>query len=80
MKNTNEGTSISINAAVHVGAIKIFPGAVITIPASNSISGPIDIIFGEDVMHLAENASLSNCTMEVVGDQLQITPLGELAE
>ena len=81
MENLNGNNFVlDNNSSVHASSIVIQSGSRITVPAGSSINGLTNIIFGEGVLHLEEGDSLSNCTMEVVGDQLQITPLGELAE
>jgi len=77
----NNVANIAINGAVNAESIRINPGSILTILAEGSINGPLDILFGENVMHLDADAVLNNCTIEVAGDQLQITQLeGALVE
>lgn len=86
MNNLNENNianpiaNTTINGAVNAASIQIHPGAMLTIPAGGSIHAPLDILFGEHTMHLDADAVLSNCTIAVAGDQLQIEQLeGALA-
>jgi len=61
------------DVGIHIPTITIQPGFNLTI--KSTIEGPMDIIYGDHTMHIEEVNSLSNCTIEMVGDTLDITPL-----
>lgn len=70
------GANLTFNADVSaVHTIIIQPGSTITVAGQGSITGPTDLIFGNNTMHIEEGESLTHCTIEMIGDDLNITPL-----
>lgn len=74
------GKALVLEGDVNVPTITIQPGVIMTVDQS-SISGPVDLIFGDQTLHIAAGHSLTHCTIEMVGDSLNITSLdGDILE
>jgi hypothetical protein len=73
---TGNGATVTVNGNVSAHTITIQHGSTLTID-QGSITGPLDLIFGNNTMHIEEGAVLTHCTIEMVGDALNITQLND---